>query len=383
MHPADMIFFWARSNPDQAALLQSDMAVTYRELAEGIETVCERIARYDFSRKEPVAVSIAHPIHKLVVCLALWRSGISFVPVGPRTFPYLRSSGINNLIFTGEGLMLSGGRNIRFEESWLRREAGASTPRRPASESLAGDTDAVFFGQGATGALEKTVVPSSALMARIKMLPFIGETNYATALILSSLNSPLGFCRVAVSLYAGKTACLAVGHEARLLAATAFNIDTLIGSAPQLADLADFIEKKTTGYPVDTLREVWIEDGRASKELVARIQAHLCRKVVAGYGSVEAGRIALASYDAIAPVAGAVGFVLPDVRVAIVDDAGAALPPGQDGWVRCRSEYYSRMFAANHPDRAGEAPDAWWHSGDRGRLTDEGMLCLHGIAPPN
>src|SRR5690242_5298144 len=121
MHPADMIFFWARPNPDQAARLQADTVVTYRELAVGTEAVCERVARYDLTRKEPVAVSIAHPIHKLVVCFALWRSGISFVPVTPQIFPYLRTSGINNLIFTGEGLMLSSGRNVRFEESWLRR----------------------------------------------------------------------------------------------------------------------------------------------------------------------------------------------------------------------------------------------------------------------
>jgi acyl-coenzyme A synthetase/AMP-(fatty) acid ligase len=64
----------------------------------------------------------------------------------------------------------------------------------------------------------------------------------------------------------------------------------------------------------------------------------------------------------------------------VLDDHGAALPPGQDGWVRCRSEYYSRMLAANHPDKAGEAHEAWWHSGDRGRLTDDGMLCLGGVA---
>src|ERR1700682_2324087 len=109
MHPADMIFFWARSNPEQAALIQPDMVVTYRELAEGIETVSERVARYDFSSQEPVAVSIDQPIHKLVVCIALWRSGISFVPVTPQAFPYLRSNSINNVIFTGQGLMLSGG----------------------------------------------------------------------------------------------------------------------------------------------------------------------------------------------------------------------------------------------------------------------------------
>lgn len=273
--------------------------------------------------------------------------------------------------FGTPSLMLSGGRNIRFEESWLRRDGAPA-----ANESLAHDADVAFISLSVAGALEKTVVPSSALMARTKVLPLVGEASYAAALILSSLNSPMGFCRAAVSLYAGKTACLAVGAEAQLIAIAAFSIDTLIGSAQEMASLADFIAKRTSGYPVDSLREVWIESGRVSKDLIAKIQAHLARSVITGYSAVEAGRIALASYDAVAGVAGAVGFVLPGVHVEIVDDAGVALPPGQDGWMRCRSEYFARVFAANHADRAGTADAAWWHSGERGRLTGDGMLCL-------
>jgi acyl-coenzyme A synthetase/AMP-(fatty) acid ligase len=374
MHPADMIFFWARSNPEQPALLLADMAVTYRELAHGVEVVCERIARYDFSREELVAVSIAHPIHKLVVCFALWRSGISFAPVTRQLFPYLRGAGINNLIFTGEGLMLSGGRNIRFEESWLRREATTASPPPPTPASLAGETNVAFLAPGAAGTLEKTILPAGALMARIKMLPLIGEAGYAVALILSNLNSPLGFCRAAVSLYAGKATCLAVGAEAQLLAIAAFNIDTLIGSAAEIAALTDFVAKKATACSIESLREVFIDSGRADNDLVAKIRTCLCRSVVVGYGSVAAGRIALASHDTLAPLAGAVGFTVPGVEVQVVDENGAALPAGRTGSIRCRSEYYSHMIAAKNAAGDGEAKDAWWHSPDRGWLTDDGML---------
>src|ERR1700692_1567797 len=126
MHPADMIFFWARSNPEQPALVQPDMVVTYRELAEAIETVSGRIEHYGFNKEEPVAVSIHQPIQKLAVCFALLRRGINVAPISRATLPYLRPSGISNLIFTGEGMMLSGGRNIRFEDSWLKRDGKSS-----------------------------------------------------------------------------------------------------------------------------------------------------------------------------------------------------------------------------------------------------------------
>src|SRR5262245_7235994 len=121
MHPADIIFFWARSIPEQPALIQPDMVLTYRELAEAIVAISERIAQYGFAKEEPVAVAIDQPIQKLAVCLALMRCGITVAPVGPSALPHLRANDIWNVIFTGDGLVLSGGRNVRFENSWLMR----------------------------------------------------------------------------------------------------------------------------------------------------------------------------------------------------------------------------------------------------------------------
>lgn len=374
MHPVDMIFFWARSNPEHPALIQSDMVVTYRELAEAIELVSGRVAHYGFSKQEPVAVSIQQPIQKLTVCFALMRHGISAAPVSRAALPHLRSNGIYNVIFTGEGLMLSGGRNIRFEESWLKREANTPIARLFARDSRVGKATTIFLHSAAAGSLTKTIVPSGALMARIGMLPLIGEVNYDRALILPSLNSPAGFCRAAVNLYAGRTACFAGNDAAQLLAINTFNIDTLVCS-PQHADELIEFAGKSGAYRLDSLREVWIEDGYLSKELGRTIQTRLCRNVIAGYGSAESGRIALANFDMISDVPEAVGFVVPHATVQIVDDNDAPLPPGAVGRVRCRTEFYSQLQTA-----AGSGSsafnDPWWDSGDLGRLGNDGMLSI-------
>jgi len=370
-----MIFFWARSNPEQPALIQPDMVVTYRELAEAIESVAGRVAHYGFNKQEPVAVSIQQPIQKLAVSFALMRHGISVAPVNRAALPHLRSNGIYNVIFTGEGLMLSGGRNIRFEESWLKRDANAAAAKRPVGESLAGDAMTIFLNPAAAGGLKRTIVPSGALMARIGMLPLIGEANYDRVLILPSVNSPSGFCRAAVNLYAGRTACFAGNDAAQLLAIDTFNIDALVCSPQQADELIEFVGK-SGAHRFDSLREVWIEDGYVSKDLGGRIQNHLCRNVIAGYGSSESGRIALANFDMIADRPEAVGFVVPHATVEIVDDNDTPFPPGEVGRVRCRTEYFCRMFAANNPERASEANDKWWYPGDLGRLTSDGMLCI-------
>jgi acyl-coenzyme A synthetase/AMP-(fatty) acid ligase len=113
---------------------------------------------------------------------------------------------------------------------------------------------------------------------------------------------------------------------------------------------------------------------------VRRARARLCRNVTALYGATETGLIAFANYDAIADVASAVGFVIPGTRLEIVDDDHKPVTPGTEGRVRFRSDYYAKVFAATHPDRANEADRVWWYPGDIGRLTDNGILCIEGRA---
>jgi len=372
MHPADLVFFWGRSNPEHPALIQPDMVLTYRELAEAIETISARISHYAFSRDEPVAVSIHQPIQMLAVCLALLRNGISVAPVDRSALPHLRANGIYNLIFTGEGLVLSGGRNIRFEDSWLRRDSKSSTHKFSANESSAGTATVIFLTPTNEGGLKKMILPSRALMARMKLLPLIGEANYDRVLIVPSVNSPSGFCRAAVSLYAGRTACFAATNAARLLVINTFNVDALVCTPQEAADLAEFVGKSNTER-LDPLREVWIEDGYLSLDLGRRIQTHLCHNVLAGYESAEAGRIALASLDALSGVPDAVGFVAPHATVEIVDDNDKPVTPGELGRLRCRTEYYLEVAAANKLDHAGEP---WWYPRRFGRLGSDGLLCI-------
>ena len=114
MHPANMIFYWAFSNPEQPAIIQPNVVVSYREFAEAVDAISRRVNHYSFNPQEPVAVSVQQPLHKLAVCFALLRCGISAVPISHTALPHLRPNGIHNVIFTGEGQVLAGGRNIRF-----------------------------------------------------------------------------------------------------------------------------------------------------------------------------------------------------------------------------------------------------------------------------
>jgi acyl-coenzyme A synthetase/AMP-(fatty) acid ligase len=379
MHTADMIFFWAKSEPERPALVQSDMVVTYGEFAEAIAGVSERILGFDLDRSKPVAVSIDHPIRQLAVCFALWRLGFT-VALAPRgTILFLRSIGIENVIFAGEGQMLSGGRNIQYQDTWLKRQDRKPLPWDPARPSQASTTPLVFFTSGTTGTPKKVIVPAEALLDRIALLPITGEGNCRRILVLPDISSMFGFTRVMVRMHAGLTCCFARGAQAQLGLVNTFGIDQIVGSPQQIIELVRVVEEG--GQPhVDSLREIRIGGGFTSGSLVRRVQTALCGTVITEYGATETGILAFGNYDTTANVPNSVGFLVPGLQLEIVDDADIPVPLGERGRIRFRSSYLAKVQDANTPDVNEDHEARWWYPGDIGYTTADGILCVEGRA---
>src|SRR4029434_10016052 len=87
--------------------------------------------------------------------------------------------------------------------------------------------------------------------------------------------------------------------------------------------------------------------------------------------STEAGTAAMAPYDAIAHIPGAVGQIVPGVEIEIVDHLGATLPIGSEGFIRLRSPQFIRNFG-------GRDHNTWVYPRERRSLTRDGVLCVMG-----
>ena len=185
--------------------------------------------------------------------------------------------------------------------------------------------------------------------------------------------------RALMPLYAGKTVCFAPGTKACLRLIGTHCIETVVATTNETLPLVEEIENGAR-HRLGSLKEIQLGGNFLSRDLAPRVQSRLCRQLIIEYGVTESGLIALANYDMIAHVPNAVGFVLPDVDLEIIDETNAVLPFGEEGLVRCRTNCFANLIAANNAGRSRGATDTWCYPGDLGRLTPDGMLCIGGRA---
>jgi acyl-coenzyme A synthetase/AMP-(fatty) acid ligase len=370
-----MIFQWARAKPHQPAIIQPDTIITYRGLADAIVSISQRLATLNLDPKKPVGVSIEHPAKQLAVCFALQRSGIVAAPVYRGLFPYLRTIGIDDLIYESEGNVLSGGRNIRFDASWLPAGPVALPAVEPSRQAPA--PDMIFFTSGSTGAPKKIVQTEAAQLERMNLSPLCGLPSYTRTLILPGLTTNFGFNHTCSVLREGKTACFSLPDEGRLVLMSTYNIEQLVASPQQALLLADRLAANP-GYQLESLHTVWISGAVASRDVIKRIQSVLCRNVVVAYGSTEGSLVAIAPYDMVADIPDAVGLLFPSVEMEIVDDSGRVLPSGSEGFLRYRTPFFVKNFAVNNPGGPPDGSKAWCYPGDLGTVTANGVLCVRG-----
>jgi acyl-CoA synthetase (AMP-forming)/AMP-acid ligase II len=116
----------------------------------------------------------------------------------------------------------------------------------------------------------------------------------------------------------------------------------------------------------------------ASAELLKSFEARYGFPLIEGYGLSE-GTCA----STINPIdglrkSGSVGLPFPGQRVVIADLDGAHLPPGSTGEVLVRGPNVMRGYLGKPEETAKTVVDGWLHTGDIGRIDEDGYLSIVG-----
>jgi acyl-coenzyme A synthetase/AMP-(fatty) acid ligase len=99
----------------------------------------------------------------------------------------------------------------------------------------------------------------------------------------------------------------------------------------------------------------------------------LTRRIVMAYGSAEIGSVAVEIVGGDAAMDGAAGYVQPNIELEVIGEDGVAVPAGQSGRIRMRSD-----FTAAPADGSPLGEDGWFAPGDIGHLDASGRLYITG-----
>jgi acyl-CoA synthetase (AMP-forming)/AMP-acid ligase II len=135
-------------------------------------------------------------------------------------------------------------------------------------------------------------------------------------------------------------------------------------------------------FDLSSLKLVVLSGEKVTLELLEGVRAKICRNIIIGYGSTEAGAEVTFTDpedDLEALAEGYVGKPLPGVEIKVVDEADNPLPPGEVGEILVGGPLTIRgYFRMPEEDERGFSGGGLCRTGDLGYLTEDGGLYVEG-----
>lgn len=378
MNIVDPILFQGRYQPSTPALLLpggSHEVVTYDQLGQLIHNVGRNAYENGLSRGNVVALIVKDPLLHIVLILGLAKYGI--VTVTPNEAVLPASLRVDAIIADVAVSDVGGRRAIFVDESWI---AGSGIPidlgevddedtsycRFVLTSGTTGESKAAAFAHGrmAFRAMRHQTVFGHryAECSRIML-----DTGWSTAMAFTTL--------IYVLSRGGMLALRGRSIPETLQALINYRVQALVGSPGSLANLVDLQDK--TPHSVPQLEAIVSIGSNLTPALAERVRSRLGTNLISAYGSTEAGVVASAPSTVLAKIAGAVGYITPDVEVDIVDGAGNKLGPGKEGKIRIRSGASPEGLLDRSQTLIPFDPEGYY-PGDLGSFTSDGMLIVVG-----
>ena len=364
------------ADPARLAVAGTAAALTYGALAGHVAGMAGWLLRAGLAPGQMAGVTIRDDVAHLVVTLALMRLGCHQVALGSHDPPELRgdlAARAGVVVVLGDGP----GDALPDLPLLLPDHAAGADP------SLA-----ALVPDGLPEASAQVVLTSSGTTGRPKLIPLSQRAVFAQSARRRGLGAvrhrPVGLehnngMRFALHTLANGATCVlaeasrAIGVEA---ACRRFGIE-MLGLSPYQAE-ALLARQRQEAWPARATIDL---AGNAPGDgLVRRLHEQLTREVYVLYGTTEVGSVARAGPAEFDACPEGSGRVMPGAAVASVDVHGAALPAGEHGLIRIRTEGMAERYLGDAEATARSFFDGWFHTGDVGRLLPDGTLVVAGRA---
>ena len=364
---------------DRSAVRDDRVELTYREFDQWVEAFAEQLAAHGFGHGDVLAIMLPNRVELLVAMFAAWRLGGAATPVNPvftaNEADYQIADSCAALVLNLGPEAPTGGREVIHVDDMRTTRRGGPVP---AVDLAADDLALLIYTSGSTGRPKGVMLDhanaeamSGTMAAHLRLtrddhcllvLPLF----HVNAIMVSALATLRSGGQLSI---VGQFSASRFFEQIERLRPTYFSAVPTIYAV--LASLPEEVKPDTS-----SLRFVICGAAPVSAELLQRSQERYGFTMVEGYGLTE-GTCASACnpVDGVRKL-GTVGPALPGQRIAIQGADGSFLPAGEVGEVLISGPTVMRGYL-NKPEATSETVvDGWLHTGDVGRLDDDGYLTI-------
>ena len=370
----------ARRCETDAAVAFAGGVATFGALMGQTAAVIEVLRTLGVSAGQFVVLDVRQPVHHLALIYALALLGVRSASVGASFTTELTGPAPDLFLTDRDGLPATKAPLRRLDNRWFVFEAGKPVDYA-ALMAMPGfvNADDVFryvYSSGTTGRPKCVALTCWVMELRLAHFLFtIGQRSSSGSPInLMGFSTVPGIMAPLFAHTRGSMLCYPASSAETLEMIRLFGVGAINGAAMQIQGLLTALGNAS---PPASLRSVGINAAKIPPALLAATRQRLSSHVFSAYGTTELGIMTFATDADLERTDGATGYLLPWVRMEVVDEEGTPLPGGQSGIVRAQSDEL-----AFYVDEAGEPGemlvDGWFYPGDYGRIEADGLVVITG-----
>jgi amino acid adenylation domain-containing protein len=383
----------AAHRPYAPAVRDGNGGWTYAELDAASHTCAAWLSARGVSAGDRVVCRVGNVREFVALMFGTLRLGAIFVPINPEMRRYHLQSVLADsdpwlVVTTDEDVATLSEVTSRpvLGLSGVRSALASPTPTVRSYAPVPADAIALLiYTSGSTAAPKAVVSPHRAVVFAAEAIAArLRYTDDDVVLCAIPLAFDYGLYQVFLSILAGAHLVLGepTGHV-RLIPTIHEHGVTVIPVVPSLAEMLVRLAARHTAIPPVRL---FTNTGAAlTTPMIASLRKNFpYASIVPMFGITECKRCTISEYDGDIRRPGAVGRALDGTEILILDDEGRPLPAGQVGEIAVRGPHVMNGYwrapqlTAQRFRRDPITREVTLHTGDYGRLDDEGYLYFEG-----
>ncbi len=364
----------ARSRPQAPAVVSAQGTLSYEALLARAAGIARVLAESGLKRGDVLVLKVSDPLMSCSAIVATIASGITTLSIAGQ-LSVLPKAPAATAILTDQGVAYAGPvRVLKVGPDWLSALPTASGFPAPSFDT-GRDILRVAYTSGTTGEQKAVPFTKDQLLQRVGgQVAGLGPLT-SSSRVLSMVHEASGqaFSHLMLVLMAGGTQMFVSGFPE--LASVSSQVDRLLVSTGQLIAMLRGQDDKTADF--SAIGSIVVGGSHIPPSVAKRAQA-ICRDIICLYGSTEMGAVATAPVEAIIARESAVGFVVPGVRVEIVDEGGNVVGFDREGIIRVNVPDAPDHYLGDPVTTRRVFRDGWFYPGDLGSLSERGLLCVSG-----